>query len=235
LRPRYQPQVEHFEDRTVPSATTVVGSPNPGTPDVPISFSVTIKTTNPNDTDLQGNVTVVIDSQIIDQRNNIFIGGVPGTPIMFQFTDSAKLAFGDHTIVVSFNSTDPGEPSSSGQTVEHIPMPDDIEPVPDLIKPFFTTHLKHHRIKQVVKITDPTSSPTSGNLFLVVDGLNPNITLEGAAGVTKVHPPLDSPFVALGHRQIKPHKSIKVTLFFDDPMGLALHDKFRLLEGTTML
>jgi hypothetical protein len=236
-RPRYQPALELLEGRAVPSTTTITATPNPGTPDMPVSFPVTVMSTTPGNTDLQGDVTVMdaTTGTLIDQRKMIFVSGSPGTPILFQFTASARLAVGNHTIVATFTSSDSFEPSSQGSVVERIPPPDDIIAPPSLIKPFFTARHGKHRLRQVVEIKNTGSAPITGNLFLVVDNLTPGITPDGAAGVTTVHPPLGSPYVALGHRTINPHKFIKVTLTFEAPPGAHLHDTFRLLEGTTTL
>jgi hypothetical protein len=197
---------------------------------------VTITSQNLNLTELNGTFTLtdLTTGALLDQRN-IFVGGVPGTPIVSQFDVSVSPAVGADMLESRFISKDPGE-SSSIATLEQDPIvPDNIVVPPAHIKPVFTAHLKHHRIKEVVQITSSTQKTLSGHLFLVVDGLNANITLEGAAGVTALHPPVGGPFVELGNRQIKPHKSIKVTLLYDDPRGLPLNRTFRLLEGTGVL
>jgi hypothetical protein len=237
-RQRRRPFLELLEDRSVPSTTTIAATPNPATPDVVVSFPVTVASTTSGNTDLQGNVTVVdaTTGTLIDQRTKIFVSGVPGTPILFQFTASAKLSPGTHIIVAEFDSTDSFEPGSKGSvsvTVQVPKPPDDIIFPPVGIRRLGTGHRGKHHLTQVVTIKNTGAKAISGNLYLVVDGLSPGITLDGAAGVTTVHPPLGSPYVALGQRTIAPHKSIKVKLSFEDPQGLPLQDSFRLLEGTT--
>jgi hypothetical protein len=237
-RPRYRPILEGLERRDVPSNTSLTAAPNPGMLNQSVAFTVTVTSTNMNSTDLTGSVTLT-DTSTGAVLGTAKVMGFGSPPIPITITQGFAAAFGsagDHFIQASFTSNTPGETSSQATRVEHITEPDNIVVPPGItIKRLLTAHKGKHRIKQVVKIGNSTKAPISGNLFLVVDGLTPGITLDGAAGVTTVHPPLGSPFVALGQRQIKPHKFIKVTLTFEDPQGLPLHDTFRLLSGTTTL
>jgi hypothetical protein len=77
--------------------------------------------------------------------------------------------------------------------------------------------------------------PVPGPLWLVLDGLNPNIALLNAAGTSMVLAPLDSPYVSVpivDNGSLGPFAPRTVALEFLDPGDLPLDYTVRLLNVT---
>jgi hypothetical protein len=220
-RPRCRPVVESLECRAVPATTSVAlfGAPNPGVPGTLVSFPVTITgNLGPNDTDIQGNATVV-DTTTGYQLSSvpmIFVGGTPNSIVKYQFTASGTFAAGNHTIVATFNSTDPSTPGSSASVVETIK-----EPTVIVMPPHRTVVIGVHRHKHIVtetlEVFGTSKIAVHGHFYLAVEHLNPKIILVNAKGFTVNETPLGTPYVKLTATSISKTHPAKVTLVFDDP------------------
>jgi hypothetical protein len=216
-RPRYRPFVENLEERAVPATVTVRAVPSPGTPDAPISFPVVIASQAPGNTDLNGSFTLVDSTTgtTLDSRH-IFSNASSGQTILAEFTVSAKLAVGSHTIVATFTSAEPSfEPSGSATITEVVKSPD-VE-VPPVITTIGFVHHKH-LVKETLKVCAKSKTPVQGPFFLALANLNPAITLVNAAGKTVGTTPPGEPFVKLAVSSLSRKHCAKVTLIFDDPL-----------------
>jgi len=221
-RPRCRPAVEALECRAVPATTSVAlfGTPNPGVPGALISFPVTITgNLGPNDTDIQGNATVVDTTTGVQLSSvpMVFSGGTPNSIVKYQFTASGTFAAGKHTIVATFNSTDPSTPGSSASVVEVIR-----EPAMITTPPIRTTviALRRHRhvVTETLEVSGISRIPIHGPFYLAVEHLNRAITLVNATGFTVNKTPLGTPYVKLAANSISKTHHAKVTLVFDDPL-----------------
>jgi hypothetical protein len=222
LRPRYRPLVESLEGRAVPATVTVsiFGTPNPGIPGALVSFPVTIKgQLGPNDTDINGSATVVDTTTGVQLSSvpMVFAGGSPNSTVMYQFTASGTFAAGNHTIVATFKSNDPGTASSAGSVVEVIREPEVITMPPAQIGVISLSHHKH-LVKETLKVCGKSKTPIQGPFFLAVENLNPAITLVNATGKTTTQTPLGTPFVKLTASSLSRKHCAKVTLIFEDPL-----------------
>ena len=99
------------------------------------------------------------------------------------------------------------------------------------------------RFLQLARVTNVGTSPAPAPLFLVLDNLSPNATLQNAAGTTAVLAPLGSPYVIVNSNGegdqgedddngLQPHESATVVLEFLDPTGAGINFDTRVLSVT---
>jgi hypothetical protein len=225
----YRPLLEALEDRWVPSTTTVEGLPNPGSSDFPITFKATI-VGDPNSSSLNGTVTFFADGVSIGSVQVQAICNPP-LPPMTSAIASARLAPGNHTITAVFKSNDSSQTNSQGSVTEAVRGDDNTDP-PIHIRRFLQFKFGPHRVKETIKLTNPTGKTIKGPFYLILNGLNMFIQVDGAAGLTSQMQPLGSPYVPLSVKSIGPRKTVTVTLVFEDPLQFPISYTPRLITGT---
>jgi hypothetical protein len=245
--PRFRPQLECLEDRSVPSntATTLTTSLNPATLGQPITFTATVTGgffpagANPG-----GGFFLKSGTNDV----TFFDGATPLTTIKptptggannesrALFTSSA-LGLGTHAITARYNGVIfggaivdvGGDPSTSKAVNEVINPAIALDAAAVSVAPVRLPGLRNATV-QLVRLRNTGGTTVEGPLYLVLHGLRRGVRLKGASGVAQQHGRPGDPFLAL-NVTLLPGGELTLGLLFSNPTRRTIRFTAQVLAG----
>jgi hypothetical protein len=254
--PRFRPQLECLEDRSVPAATktTLLASLNPAVLGQPITFTATViggdiaPGSSPSPAQAFTLTSGTNDVTFFDGATPL--ATVKLTPIsttfdptsLFesraQFTRSG-LGLGTHVITARYNgatfkslfSTFEDLPSTSNPLNEVINPP---PPLADVSAAVSVARVPLPGLRnpavQLVRLRNTGGATVEGPIHLVLHGLRRGVRLKGASGVAQQHGRPGDPFLTLDVTLL-PGGELTLVLLFSNPTGRNIRFTAQVLAG----